>query len=140
MPEILYAVEVPEDERFFVDDTPTRYEIESRPDKEGVALVVYGVYSPLDLKGKTRRIPNPSCRWLVQHLLYRLRMAESCDDVDRLERLRRKIARDDVTGWVKTEQVLAHIDAAISGTQEEQGKGQEKEKKKGDSPCEPRDH
>lgn len=76
MPEIIYAVDVPKWERGAHDGTPTRYEVEREPEATA-GLVVYGVYPRQRV-----RFSDYSTRWLIGHLLTKLRAAELGRDLD----------------------------------------------------------
>lgn len=64
---IIYEVTVPEDQRSMMDDTPAAYRV-TIPDQAGEAAccLVYGKY-------RSDWQANASCRWLVRHLIEKLK-------------------------------------------------------------------
>ena len=75
---IIYAVDVPEDERLrSCPYTPSRYEIESDPGASG-GIMVYGIH-PTTLGTPPPRAANPSTRWLIGHLIGELLFRSDLD-------------------------------------------------------------
>lgn len=67
---IIYEVTVPESERNWVDDIPEEYRVVEFDDPDRLACMVYGKYSAF--RTEPEWVANPSCRWLVRHLIGRL--------------------------------------------------------------------
>ena len=67
---VIYEVAVPAEERYRTDDTPEAYRVVEFQFQDRTTCIVYGRYSSLRINPEWEA--NPSCRWLVRHLIGRL--------------------------------------------------------------------
>jgi len=66
--QVIYEVDVPQDQQSMMDDTPTKYRVVI-PDKSACCCIIYGMY-------RDEWQANASARWLVRHLAEELAAAE----------------------------------------------------------------